>query len=109
MKLWRTFRMTVAIAAVLLAAGGIGDAAAGGVQVVDPDASDSATNPDHVNPQSASNVASWLADLLGVPTTAVTLVSQIDNYDGHNLTGLTGNYLAIHYGGGPDVQSELAF
>ena len=103
--------MIVALAAVLLTAGGlrIGDAAAGWVPVIDPDTSDTATNPDHVNPQSAANIASWLADLLDVPTTQVTLVSQIDSYDGHNLTGLNGNYLAFHYGGGPDVLSELAF
>ena len=102
--------MIVAIAAVLLASGGlgIGDAAAGWVPVIDPEMSDTATNPDHVNPQSAANIASWLADLLDVPTIEVTLVSQIDSYDGHNLTGLTGNYLAFHYGGGPDVLSELA-
>src|SRR5204863_3219567 len=111
MKLWRTFRTNVALAAVLLASGGmgIGDAAAGWLPIVDPDTNDTATNPDHVNPQSAADIAGWLADLLNVPTNDVTLVSQIDTYDGHNLTGLTGNYLAFHYGGGPDVLSELAF
>lgn len=110
MRLCRTFR-TIAVAAVLLGSGGlgIGDAAAGWVAVIDPDTSDTATNPDHVNPQSPANIASWLADLLDVPTGEVTLVSQIDSYDGHNLTALTGNYLAFHYGGGPDVLSELAF
>jgi len=110
MRLWRTFRTIVAIAAVLLASGGLGirDAAAGWTPVIDPDTSDEATNPDHVNPQDAANIASWLADLLGVPTNEVTVVGQIDSYDGHNLTGLTGNYLVFHYGGGQDVLSELA-
>ena len=39
MSLWRTFRNIVALAAVLLASGGlgIGDAAAGWVPVIDPD------------------------------------------------------------------------
>ena len=111
MKLWRTFRNIVALAAALLAVGGlgIGNAAAGWVPVIDLDQSDTAANPDHVNPQSAANVAIWLADLLDVPAIDVTLVGQIDIYDGHNLTGLTGNYLAFHYGGGPSVLSEIAF
>jgi len=111
MKLWRTFRTIVAIAALSAAAGGLGisDAAAGWVPVIDPDAGDAAGNPDHVNPQSAANIANWLADLLDVPATDVTLASQIDSYDGHNLTGLTGNYLVFHYGGGPSVMSEIAF
>jgi PEP-CTERM motif len=111
MNLWRTFRTTVALAAALLVAGGLGisDASAGWVLVVDPDSGDAADNPDHVNPQSAANIANWLADLLDVPAAEITLVSQIDRYDGHNLTGLTGNYLAFHYGGGPGVMSEIAY
>jgi hypothetical protein len=111
MNLWRTFRTIVASSAILLAAGGLGinDAAAGWVAFDDTNDSDTATNPDHVNPQSAANIANWLADLLDVPATDVTLVSQIDAYDGHNLTGITGNYLAFHYGGGPDVMSEIVF
>ena len=94
--------------AALLAVSSVASATytGGWVQIIDPDTTDGAINPAHINPQDPGTIEAWVQDLLNVQ---VSLAGQIDNYNGHALYGLAPGVIALHYGGGPSVLSEVAY
>ena len=84
---------------------GISSAAqAAWIQIVDPNAGDTATNPGSgaggPSNQSAGTVGAWLQDLIDAPS-APTLLGQNDTFSAASITGLAASgslYVTLHYG-----------
>jgi hypothetical protein len=81
-----------------------GSAQASWIQVVDPNLLDTATNPGFgaggPSSQSASNVRTWLQDLLDAAA-APPLLGQNDSFSAASISGLPSAgslYITLHYG-----------
>jgi hypothetical protein len=101
MKSYKHLLRSAVLAALLV--GGSTAAQAGWIQLVDPDATDTATNPGSgaggPSNQAAATIAAWLGDLLN--TAAPAVLAQQDDFADATITGLpnAGNLLlTLHYG-----------
>jgi hypothetical protein len=102
MKSYKHLLRSAALAAVLL--GGSAAAQAGWIQIVDPDATDAATNPGSgaggPSNQSAATIGLWLQDLLNAAS-APAVLAQADDFSAATIAGLPSAgtlYLTLHYG-----------
>ena len=98
----KTFKAIVAGTALALSSAA---ANAAWIVVIDPDGTDTATNPGFQGSsgpsnQNAASVAAWLQDLLNLAI-APAVTSQNDTFGtAVPITGLSAGLLAVHYGGG---------